>query len=117
MGHTFHAKGTGYFPDSSTLEGGFKDIRDNPLNTLQDFLQGRAKFVSVAMDENLHIRYGTKIRIPELDKKFGKPIEFRVVDIGGDLKGKGHRRVDICVENEKASLDPAINTSLTLEFP
>ena len=117
MGHTFHATGSGYFPDKSAMEGGFTDIRGKKLNTLQDFLQGRADFVSVAMDENLGIRYGTKIKIPELDKQFGKKIEFRVVDTGSALKGKGHRRIDICVENEKASLDPAINGHLTLEFP
>jgi hypothetical protein len=64
-GQKFKARGTGYYPDSSALEGGFVDRRDQPLRTLQDFLSGKSSYVSVAMDSKA-FPYGTKLRIPEL---------------------------------------------------
>jgi 3D (Asp-Asp-Asp) domain-containing protein len=112
-GQQFTAKGTGYYPDNSPMEGGFKDRQGKPLHTLQDFLSGKAPYVSVAMDSKA-FPYGTKLRIPELEKKYGRPIEFRVVDTGGAFKGKGTSRIDICTANQKASLDPTINGKLTL---
>jgi 3D (Asp-Asp-Asp) domain-containing protein len=112
-GQSFTAKGTGYFPDNSPMEGGFKDRMGKPLHTLQDFLNGKAPYVSVAMDSKA-FPYGTKLRIPELEKKYGRPIEFRVVDTGGAFKGKGTSRIDICTANRKASLDPTVNGKLTL---
>ena len=96
------------------MEGGFTDVRGRPLKTLQAFLQGQADFVSTAMDKNLHLAYGTKLHIPELDRKFKKSIEFRVVDTGGAFRGQGTGRIDICTENRRASLDPTINGPLTL---
>ncbi len=113
---TAKATGTGYYPDNSAMEGGFVDRKGAKLNTLQDFLAGKADYVSVAMDKNEKIPYGTKLRIPELEKKYGKPIEFRVVDTGGAFTGKGTGRIDICTANEKASTDPTINGPLTLQF-
>lgn len=113
---TAKATGTGYYPDSSAMEGGYVDRQGKKLNTLQDFLAGKADYVSVAMDKNEKIPYGTKLRIPELEKKYGKPIEFRVVDTGGAFTGKGTSRIDICTANEKASTDPTINGPLTLQF-
>lgn len=112
-GKQYTAKGTGYYPDNSPMEGGFQDRMGKPLHTLQDFLNGKAPYVSVAMDSKA-FPYGTKLRIPELEKKYGRPIEFRVVDTGGAFKGKGTSRIDICTANRKASLDPTINGKLTL---
>src|SRR3954471_8023471 len=37
-GQQLTAKGTGYFPDNSPMEGGFKDRQGKPLHTLQDYL-------------------------------------------------------------------------------
>ena len=116
MAKTYQAKGSGYYPANSKMEGGFKDRRDKPLRTLQQFLAGQATYVSTAMDSNLAIQYGTKVRIPELDQKYGKQIEFRVVDTGGHFKNKGYTRIDICVKDREASLEPTINGTLTLEF-
>ncbi|HVE86690.1 MAG TPA: hypothetical protein VND93_27720 [Myxococcales bacterium] len=113
QGQGFTAKGTGYFPENSKMEGGFLDRKGKPLHTLQDFLSGKAPYVSVAMDSKA-FPYGTKLRIPELEKKYGRPIEFRVVDTGGAFKGKGTSRIDICTANRKASLDPTVNGKLTL---
>lgn len=112
-GQKFKARGTGYYPDSSALEGGFVDRRDQKLRTLQDFLNGKADYVSVAMDSKA-FPYGTKLRIPELEAKYGRQIEFRVVDTGGAFVGKGTSRIDICTQNKKASLDATINGPLTL---
>jgi peptidoglycan hydrolase-like protein with peptidoglycan-binding domain len=107
------ARGTGYFPENSRMEGGFNDRKGKPLHTLQDYLSGKAPYVSVAMDSKA-FPYGTKLRIPELEQKYGRPIEFRVVDTGGAFQGRGTGRIDICTANRKASLDPTINGKLTL---
>lgn len=112
-GEKFKARGTGYYPDSSAMEGGYVDRKGAKLNTLQDFLSGKAPYVSVAMDSKA-FPYGTKLRIPELEAKYGKQIEFRVVDTGGAFKGKGTSRIDVCTANQRASLDPTINGPLTL---
>jgi hypothetical protein len=98
------------------LEGGFTDRRGAPLKTLQDFLGGQASYVSVAMDKLLKISYGAKLRIPEIEKRYGRLIEFRVVDTGGAFTGKGYTRIDICTADQKASLEPTINGALTLQF-
>lgn len=112
-GQRYASRGTGYYPDASLMEGGFKDRLDRPLRTLQDFLAGRASYVSVAMDSTA-FPYGTKLRIPELEAKYGRPIEFRVVDTGGAFRGKGTSRIDICTADRRASLDPTVNGPLTL---
>jgi 3D (Asp-Asp-Asp) domain-containing protein len=115
-GDTYRARGTGYYPHDSKLEGGFQDRSGRPLHTLQDYLAGKAPYVSVAMDKSA-FPYGTKLRIPELEAKYGRAIDFRVVDTGGAFKGRGTSRIDICTENRAASLDPTINGPLTLIRP
>lgn len=112
-GMEYRARATGYYPDSSTMEGGFKDRLGKPLYTLQAYLAGNAPYVSVAMDSDA-FRYGTKLRIPELERKYGRVIDFRVVDTGGAFEGKGTSRIDICTRNQSASVDPAVNRTLTL---
>jgi hypothetical protein len=102
------ARGSGYFPDPSRMEGGFTDSRGQPLHTLQDYLRGRAAYVSVAMDQGA-FPYGTRLRIRELEAHYGQPIEFRVVDTGNAFRGTGTGRMDICTANRKASLDATIN--------
>ncbi len=62
------------------------------------------------------VPYGTKLRIPELDAKYGRNIDFRVVDTGGAFTGKGHGRIDVCVDNQSAANDSTINGLLTLHF-
>lgn len=111
---SFTSRGTGYYPDSSALEGGFNDRVGKRLRTLQQFLAGNAEYASVAMDTNA-FKYGTRLRIKELDAKYGRPIVFRVVDTGGAFRGKGRSRIDICTANRSASLDPTINGTLHIE--
>ena len=45
---------------------------------LQDYLAGRAPFVSTAMDNRAGIAYGSAICIPELNRKYGRVILFKV---------------------------------------
>ena len=112
------AKGTGYYPSNSKMEGGFKDKKGNKLTTLQDVLDGKAKSAAIALDKNLYksgqVKYGDSFTIPEIDKKYGKHIDFRAVDTGGAFTDKGFSRVDVCTRSKKDSLDPTVNGKLTL---
>jgi hypothetical protein len=112
-GTTFTADGSGYYPANTRMEGGFKDVHGVPLNTLQQFLAGERPYVSVAMDSQA-FAYGQKLQIKELEQKYERPIEFRVVDTGGAFKNRGRDRMDICVANERASYDQTINGDLTV---
>lgn len=111
---SFTSRGTGYYPSSSALEGGFNDRLGKKLRTLQSFLAGSAPYVSVAMDSSA-FKYGTRLRIKELDAKYGKAIIFRVVDTGGAFRGKGRSRIDVCVANRSASVDKTINGTLHID--
>ncbi|MEQ8192113.1 MAG: M15 family metallopeptidase [Candidatus Eremiobacterota bacterium] len=112
------AKGTGYYPHNSKMEGGYLDKKGNKLTTVQDVLDGKAKSAAIALDKNLYksgqVKYGDSFTIPEMDKKYGRHIDFRAVDTGGAFTGKGFSRVDICTRSKKDSLDPTVNGKLTL---
>lgn len=98
----FRSFKTGYFPDSSEMEGGFVDRAGKPLRTLQNYVRGKDKYVSVAMDhEDDRFPYGTLLRIPEIEEHYGKCIIFKVVDTGGRFVGKGEKKIDICNESEE----------------
>jgi 3D (Asp-Asp-Asp) domain-containing protein len=99
--HSHIAKGSGYYPYANAMEGGFNDRMGKKLATLQDFLQGKTTYVSVAMDKKLHIPYGAKLTIPELEKRYGRTIEFRVVDTGDAFTDKGFTRIDICTPTNR----------------
>lgn len=111
---SFVSRGTGYYPANNSMEGGFLDRKGAKLRTLQQFLAGRAEYVSVAMDTKA-FPYGQRLRIKELEAKYGRPIVFRVVDTGGAFRGKGRTRIDICVANRAASLDSTINGRLDID--
>ncbi|MHB2015959.1 MAG: hypothetical protein ACYCW6_03325 [Candidatus Xenobia bacterium] len=51
-----------------------------------------------------------------MESKYGRPIDFRVVDTGGDFTNKGFSRIDIATANQRAAHDPTINGPLTLQF-
>ncbi|KAK7092389.1 uncharacterized protein [Littorina saxatilis] len=111
-----NARGTGYFPDNSTMEGGTTDMHGNPLHTLQKYLAGGAPFVSTAMDNTIGIAYGTPLCIPQLNFKYKQLIRFEVVDTGGAFIHKGYSRIDVCTQDREHSWDPTINGPLTLVF-
>ena len=114
----YDSRGTGYYPYNNKMEGGYVDKKGKPLCTLQDYLDGKTDYVSIALDNNLYkngtIKYGDKFRIPELEQKYGRYIEFRAVDTGGAFKNKGFSRVDICTKTSKDSMDSTINGKLSL---
>lgn len=135
---------TEYFPFQDGLsnkekkrEGGVLDRLDKPLHTLEDYMEGKAPFVSVACDslggapgnvKEFRI-YGFKVWITKLstdinsfiDKPVTLPIQidFRLVDTGGDFHGKGkkiavsgHEPIDICRRARPAS-DKSFSGMLT----
>lgn len=82
----------------------------------QEYIDNRAEFVTLAMDENLKIPYGTRVCIPELNKHFGHRIILEVRDSSFDLKGSSYSRADICVRTEIDSYDEVVNRFVTLVF-
>lgn len=103
---------TEYYPKKTAMEGGLLDHMGHPLNTLDDYLDGKAGWVSLARDylggppANAweFKTYGYKVHIPEICAKLGvKHIDFRLVDTGGRFYGKGkqivvpgYEPIDVC---------------------
>lgn len=110
-GIVYTTRATGYYPASNRLQGGYVDRRGKKLRTLQDFIDGRVTYVSVAMDPNA-FPYGKDLCIPELNAKYGKAIKFKVVDTGGAFKQKGTTRIDICNRSKKDTHDKSVNKRL-----
>ena len=119
---------TGYYPDDSALEGGFKDRYGHPLNTLQDFLDGKVPYVSVALDykNDMNKYMKTYFCIPELEKNYKKEmtkdvrkkyknhILFKAVDTGNAFLNKKFKKMDICVKDKKASYDIRLNINASI---
>lgn len=66
-------------------------------------------YVTVSMDEDLRIPYGTRICIPELNAHYNRRINLQIRDSASNVKGHGYRRVDICVRSEADSYDQIVN--------
>ncbi|KAK4876070.1 hypothetical protein RN001_012492 [Aquatica leii] len=106
-----------YFPSPQDDDDKtYRDMKGKKLRSLQEYLNDRSDFVSLAMDERLGIAYGTKVCIPELNKYFGYYLNFEVRDNGTDLLGMGYRRADIFVRTEMDSYDSIVNKKVTLIF-
>ena len=103
---SFSSRGTTYMPtgDLSSQEGGPVDRRGFPIHTLQQFLEGKAPYVSVAMDGDF--QYGQRVRIASLEAKFGRPIDFRLVDTGGAFQGRGTDKIDVAVNGNTPANRP-----------
>jgi len=80
------------------MEGGPTDQRGKPLQSLEEFMDGAVSWVSLSRDDlggppgsdSRFTVYGTKVRIPEVEKLMGRDlIEFRLVDTGGHFRGEG----------------------------
>lgn len=116
---SFTAKLSAYYPgpyaseEEAALEGGNLDRAGEPLHTLQEHIAGIAPYCSVAADRDA-FRYGQLLCIPDLNRRYGFPLEFRVVDTGGAFKGKGRTRLDICVKDQQASYDKMLNSELVI---
>ena len=74
------AAAVGVGPEASAaerrMEGGDVDTRDRRLYSLQEYLEGKAPYVSVAADPSA-FPYGTELRIHELEEHYGRRIVFR----------------------------------------
>lgn len=67
---------------------------------MQDFLAGRAPYVSVAADVRAFPTYGEELRIRELEQRYGRRIVFRVVDVGGHFQDTGTSALDVRVNDK-----------------
>ncbi|CAL7950365.1 unnamed protein product [Xylocopa violacea] len=110
---------TAYYPDfNSDDRSDYLDVRMKELRTLQDFLDGRAEFVTVAMDLDSGIPYGTKLCIPELNAKFLRQIPLQARDRSHYEDAKTNSpdfsHVDICVRTEEDTYDNSVNGIVTL---
>lgn len=109
---------TGYYPADDPVQGGFVDMQDKPLCTLQDHVEGKVPYVSLAFDIELYrtgvITYGDVFSIPELDTKYGKHLTFKSVDTGSAFTGKKFTRIDICCKTRDDTYEPWVNQIVTL---
>lgn len=106
-----------YYPnDESESEEGNLDMRGKQLNTLQDFLDDQVNFITLAMDPELKMPYGTVVCIPELNRHFNRRLNIQVRDTGSEVKRSYYSRAEICVRAEADSYDNAVNRVVTLIF-
>ena len=112
-GTVYRSRATGYYPAANSREGGYVDRKGKKLRTLQDFIDGRTNYVSVAMDVKA-APYGARICIPELNARYGEPIAFRVVDTGGAFRGKGMSRLDICTRSRADAHAKSLNRTFEI---
>ncbi len=107
--HSYLCKATGYYPFNNAMEGGLCDRIGKPLCTLEHHIKGYDPFVSVAMDQELDIPYGTLLFIPSFNTYYKRELVFKIVDNGGDFRGKGWGRMDICCMDKVTSEDDFLN--------
>lgn len=86
-GGKVYAKFTTYWPfvardDEKKMEGGKKDRIGKPLQTLEDFLDGKVAWVSLSGDPTLW-PFGSRVDFPYN----GKTVTGRVVDMGDNFTG------------------------------
>lgn len=79
-------------------------------------MDDRNQYVTISMDPDLGIPYGTSVCIPELNVHFGHRIRAQIRDSSSDLKGTGFTRAEICVRSESDSYDTTVNRYVTLVF-
>ncbi|XP_053984943.1 uncharacterized protein LOC128896502 [Hylaeus anthracinus] len=108
-----------YYPDfSSDNESDYLDARMKKLRNFQDFLDGRVEFVSISMDLDSGIPYGTKVCIPELNAKFSRQIPLQARDRSHYSDAKTNSpdfsHVEICVRSEEDTYDNSVNGLVTL---
>ncbi|CAL1680428.1 unnamed protein product [Lasius platythorax] len=120
-GHAFHNVSlSAYYPVFWTNDKrNHLDDRGKMLNTLQDYLDGRTHYVTVAGNLRSGIPYGTKICIEELNERFGKQIPLQIrdqVDYGNerDDVASYFSRLEICVRTEEDTYDTYVNDLVTV---
>ncbi|XP_029156884.1 uncharacterized protein LOC114929466 [Nylanderia fulva] len=119
VGRAFHNVSlSAYYPVFGTNDKrNHLDDRGKMLNTLQDYLDGRTHYVTVAGNLRSGIPYGTKICIEELNERFGKQISLQIrdqVDCGNDDVANYFSRLEICVRTEEDTYDTYVNGLVTV---
>lgn len=119
------------------IEGGVLDRIGKPLYPLEDYIEGKAPYVSLACDSTggppANARefriYGYKVWLPELCINinsyidtpviFPLPIDFRLVDTGGFFYGDGkqvrvagYEPIDVC-RRARPPLEQSFSSMLT----
>ncbi|KAG7211019.1 hypothetical protein KM043_016381 [Ampulex compressa] len=106
-----------YYPKTeSENEADYLDARQKKIRTLQDFLDGRADFVTASMDMS-GIAYGTKICIHELNHQYRRQVPLQVRDSSPSSNQSRHpdfSHVEIAVRTEEDTYDKSVNKDVTL---
>ncbi|XP_018301391.1 uncharacterized protein [Mycetomoellerius zeteki] len=89
------------------------------LRTLQDYIDGRTHFVTVAGNLKSGISYGTKICIEKLNEQFGRQIPLQIRDqsdyeYDGPKEVLDFSRLEICVRTEEDTYDKYLNDFVTV---
>ncbi|XP_011690636.1 PREDICTED: uncharacterized protein LOC105451716 [Wasmannia auropunctata] len=119
VGHAFHNVSlSGYYPVFGTDDKrNHLDDQGKMLNTLQDYLDGRARFVTVAGNLRSGIPYGTKICIEKLNEQFGRQIHLQIrdqVECNNSNVALDYSRLEICVRTEEDTYDTYLNGLVTI---
>ncbi len=134
MAKMINVRLTEYFPFQAGLskkqkqiEGGVFDRMGKPLYSLEDYLEGKAPYVSLACDStggppgnaSEFRTYGTRVWLQELSLQIKDYVDdppdslifipFRLVDTGGNFFGgnkqvkvAGYEPIDVCRRNRPA---------------
>jgi hypothetical protein len=119
------------------MQGGVLDRLGKPLYSLEDYLEGKAPYVSLACDSkggppanaSEFRKYGTKVWLPEISNEISSYVDgittppvmipFRLVDTGGHFYGEkkkvrvaGYEPIDVCRRNRPTS-DKSFSGKLT----
>ncbi|XP_018393715.1 PREDICTED: uncharacterized protein LOC108772643 [Cyphomyrmex costatus] len=111
---------SGYYPVFGTDDKrNHLDDRGKELKTLQDYLDGRARYVTVAGNLKSGISYGTNICIEKLNEQFGRQILLQIRD-QTDYENNGSQidfsRLEICVRTEEDTYDKYLNDLVTIHI-
>ncbi|KYN42166.1 hypothetical protein ALC56_03304 [Trachymyrmex septentrionalis] len=108
---------TAYYPVFETDDTrDYLDDQGDELKTLQDYLDGRAHYVTVAGNLKSGIPYRTKICIEKLNEYFGKQIPLQIRDQNDYKNDKliDFSRLEICVRTEEDTYDNHLNDFVTI---
>jgi hypothetical protein len=109
---TYYTPNGGYTNAQRKIEGGLLDKNENPVFTLDDYLNKKPNvdFVTVAMDGRF--KYGTKLINPSYKDSKGNYIPFRVNDTGDAFINKGGTKIDIPTNNYLAAQGKVSNITI-----
>ncbi|KAH0947685.1 hypothetical protein HN011_001385 [Eciton burchellii] len=118
-GHAFRNTSlSAYYPVFGTDDKrNHLDNQGKMLSTLQDYLDGRARYVTVAGDLKSGIPYATQICIEELNERFGRQIPLQIrdqLDYGRENVALDFSRLEICVRSEEDTYDAYVNRLVTV---